>query len=61
MMYEDCTPQDFCRLERHLSRLGSITGPEGAYSATARACLRANSLGHLIQLPEEAAAEAVAA
>jgi uncharacterized protein (TIGR02646 family) len=59
--YEDCTHQDFYRLERHLTQLATITGPEAPYSATARACLRANSLGHLIQLPEEAVVGMVAA
>ena len=51
--YAACTPQDFNRFERHLTRLSGITGPNAAYASTARACLRANGLGDLIQSPEE--------
>jgi hypothetical protein len=54
--YAAYTAQDMRRFERHLDRLVAITGPDATYAATARACLRANSLGHLIQSPEEARA-----
>lgn len=53
--YDECTKQDFERFERHLNKLGEITGPQSPYASTARACLRANGLGFLIQSPEEAA------
>lgn len=58
MNFEDCTQQDFLRFERLLRRLAKITGPDAAFSATARACLRANSLGQFIKSPEEAVAVA---
>ena len=51
-----CTPQDYKRFARHLRRLAQLTGPETPFAATARACLRANGLGWLIQAPEEAKA-----
>lgn len=51
-----CTPQDYQRFERHLGRLAQLTGPETSFAATARACLRANSLGDFIKTPEEAVA-----
>ncbi|RWI18633.1 MAG: hypothetical protein EOQ92_22985 [Mesorhizobium sp.] len=52
--YEDCTALDVERFERHIERLSAITGPEAAYAATARACLRANGLHFFIKSPEEA-------
>ena len=52
--FGDCTPQDIDRFERITERLSGISGPEAPYAATARACLRANSLDFLIKLPEEA-------
>jgi len=54
--YDDCTPQDHRRFERHLDQLGRLTGPDTPFAATARACLRANGLGDFIKAPEEAAA-----
>lgn len=54
--YEDCTPQDHQRVGRILEKLANLTGPESSYASTARACLRANDLGWLIQAPEEALA-----
>jgi hypothetical protein len=53
--FEACTAQDHARMRRLLERLATITGPERPYAATARACLRANGLGDLIKMPEEAA------
>ncbi len=54
--YDACTLQDWERFERLVERLGTITGQDAHYAATARACLRANGLGFLIQAPEEALA-----
>lgn len=54
--YNSCTKQDFERFERHLAKLGDIAGPQSPYASTARACLRANGLGFLIQSPEDALA-----
>lgn len=54
--YESCTLQDHQRFERHLDKLGAITGPDTPYAATARACLRANGLAFLIKSPEESIA-----
>jgi uncharacterized protein (TIGR02646 family) len=54
--YASCTPRDFSRFDRHIEKLGELTGPAAHYAATARACLRVNSLGYLIQSPEEARA-----
>ncbi|MBY5719288.1 hypothetical protein HFO33_22290 [Rhizobium leguminosarum] len=51
--YSECTALDFERLDRHLEKLSELTGPQSEYASTARACLRAHGLGHLIQLPEE--------
>lgn len=51
-----CTLQDYERFGRHLDQLGELTGPDKPYSATARACLRANGLSEFIQAPEEALA-----
>lgn len=51
-----CTALDFARHERQLDKLSELTGPQAEYASTARACLRAYDLGHLIQLPEEAVA-----
>lgn len=53
---EECKPKDYQRLKRLTRRLADITGPEAPYAATARACLRANSLEFLIKAPEEALA-----
>jgi hypothetical protein len=52
----DCKPQDYKRFERLVRRLSDITAPKAPYAATARACLRANSLEFLIEAPEEALA-----
>lgn len=54
--YDNCTALDVARFERHLEKLSEITGPHAPYASTARACLRANSLGFLIQSAEEAQA-----
>lgn len=55
-VYEECTELDFARHERLLEKLAEITGPGVPFASTARACLRAHSLGHLIETPEEARA-----
>lgn len=54
--YAQCTALDFERLERHIQKLSELTGPQAEFASTARACLRAYDLSHLIQLPEEAQA-----
>lgn len=51
--FGSCTALDFARLYRHIEKLGELTGPQAEYASTARACLRAHDLGHLVQLPEE--------
>lgn len=50
---EQCTPLDYERLERQVEKLAELTGPQAEYVSTARACLRAHDLGHLIMTPEE--------
>lgn len=50
--YDNCTPQDHARFTRHLDKVSRLTSSEAAYSATARACLRANGMDFLIQGPE---------
>lgn len=54
--YADCRPDDFARFERCRDRFRTLTDPASPYAATARACLRANSLAFLIVAPEEAPA-----
>lgn len=54
--YAACTKLDHERLNSLMAKLGALTGPDSEYASTARACLRAYGLGHLIQLPEEALA-----
>lgn len=51
--YERCTPLDIERFERQIEKLSALTGPQAEYVSTARACLRAHDLGHLIMTPEE--------
>lgn len=50
--YENCTVQDYDRFTRHLEKVSRLTSSDAAYSATARACLRANGMDFLIQGPE---------
>jgi len=52
--FAKCTPQDIKRFDRLTLRLADITGADAPFAATARACLRANSLDFLIKAPEEA-------
>ncbi|WP_146208987.1 hypothetical protein [Azospirillum sp. TSO22-1] len=53
---EECTADDYARFEKLIERIQKLSGPDAAYAATARACLRANALEQFIQAVEEAAA-----
>ena len=53
---EECTADDFVRFNRLVERIQALSGPDAAFAATARACLRANDLEQFIQAIEEAAA-----
>lgn len=54
--YDDCTLQDEQRADRLYEKLIQIAGPAAAYTATARACLRAYGLDHIIPVIEDAVA-----
>lgn len=53
---EECTPADYVRFERLIERIQALSGPDAAFAATTRACLRANALEQFLQLVEESPA-----
>ncbi len=53
---EECTAADYVRFEKLIERIHALSGPDAAFAATARACLRANALEQFLQFVEEAPA-----
>ncbi|WP_171955988.1 hypothetical protein [Stenotrophomonas maltophilia] len=51
---ENCSADDYIRLEKLIERLQRIAGPQADFSSTARACLRANALEQFLQQIEGA-------